>query len=188
MTKLSLIFNTCEYKKPDEGVAGAIESYFEEEKKYNETFPESKIKKPLGSSVDHIVFKYIDCWNLKFFLDRTFKSELNTKQKDFYIYISWYILVDVYIQLQDWKEKVFTGTWHEWIEYTESQYFKNALIKYLRPRYNAYLKMLPKDEVEPRNFYKSLDGRKKFTKDSGSFNLFKQEINKTFNLFKKSIN
>jgi hypothetical protein len=180
MTKLALHFYVCEYRKPDEGIAGSIESYFEEDKKYADAFPEQKIKKPLSSKVDHIVFKYIDCWKISFFVDRTFKKELSARHMALYPFVTWYSQVDVYNQLQDWKEKVFKGTWREWIDFTSSNYFENGLIRYLKPRYKLYFDMLPSTEVDARNFYKSTVGRNKFLKNSGNFTLFKQEINKVY--------
>lgn len=188
MTKLALHYYVSEYKKPDEGIAGSIESYFEEDKRYSDSFPENQIKKPLTEKVDHIVFKYIDCWRINYFLDRTFFKELTAKHKDRYQYVGWYVQVDAYNQLQDWKEKVFKGTWREWIEFISSNYFENGMIKYLKPRYSIYFDMLPKTEDDPRNFYKSTTGRNKFLKNSGSFTSFKQEINKVYQQFQRDKN
>src|SRR5690606_24513954 len=95
------------------------------------------------------------------------------------------VLVDSYNQLQDWKEKVFEGTWREWIDFTSSNYFENGLIKYLKLRYKVYFDMLPKAESDPRNFYKSTIGRNKFLKNSGNFNSLKNEINKVYGMFQK---
>src|SRR5690606_8873192 len=136
MTRLALHFYVSEYKKPDEGIAGSIVSYFEEDTKYSDSFSETQIKKPLSEKVDHIVFKYIDCWRINYFLDRTFFKELSAKHKDRYTYVGWYVQVDAYNQLQDWKEKVFKGTWREWIDFISSNYFENGMIKYLKPRYS----------------------------------------------------
>jgi hypothetical protein len=185
MTKLALHFHVAEYKKPDEGIAGSIESYFEEDKKYSDSFPEAQIKKPLTSKVDHIVFKYIDCWRINYFLDRTFYKELSVKHQELYGFVGWYVQVDAYNQLQDWKDKEFKGTWRDWIDFISSNYFENGMIKYLKPRYKIYFEMLPKQEADPRNFYKSTTGRNVFLKNSGDFISFKQEINKVYQQFKR---
>jgi hypothetical protein len=186
MTKLAMYYYVSEYKKPDEGITGSIESYFEEDKKYSDSFPETKIKKPLSEKVDHIVFKYIDCWRIKFFLDRIFLKELSAKHKERYQYVGWYVQVDAYNQLQDWKEKVFKGTWREWIDFISSNYFENGMIKYLKPRYSIYFDMLPKTEDDPRSFYISTEGRNKYLKNSGSFTTFKHEINKVYHQFQRA--
>jgi hypothetical protein len=186
MTKLAMYYYVSEYKKPDEGITGSIESYFEEDKKYSDSFPETKIKKPLSEKVDHIVFKYIDCWRIKFFLDRIFLKELSAKHKERYQYVGWYVQVDAYNQLQDWKEKVFKGTWREWIDFISSNYFENGMIKYLKPRYSIYFDMLPKTEDDPRSFYISTEGRNKYLKNSGSFTTFKHEINKVYQQFQRA--
>jgi hypothetical protein len=185
MTGLAQVFNVCEYKKPDEGVAGAIEEYFEEEKRYEDSFPESQIKKTIGNNITHIVFRYIDCWSLSFFIDREFSRELSNKHLELYKFIYWYILVDAYNQLQDWKEKVFRGTWREWIDFIESPQYKNRLIKYLKQRYIVYFNMLPTAEIDPRNFYKKTEGRNKFLKNSGKFLVFKSEMARAYELFRK---
>jgi hypothetical protein len=175
MTELALCYYVSEYKKPDEGIAGAIESFFEEDKKYSYAFPESLIKKPITNKVDHIVFKYIDSWRLYYFIDRKFFHEITIKQRELWALLYWYVLVDGYNQLQDWKEKVFSGTWREWIEFTSSNFFENGMIKYL----------LPKTETNPRNFYKNTTGRNKYLKNSGNFNQFKIEMNKVYQQYKK---
>ncbi len=185
MTKLAHIYYVCEYKKPDEGISGQIEQYFSEEKRYNDAFPANQIKKTLGINLDHIIFKYIDSWSLNFIMDRSVLHELNKKSQAFYQYIKWYVLIDLYNQLQNWKEKVFEGTWREWTEFIDSSEYLNAIIKYARYRYPIYLGMLPKSESEPRNFYKSTEGRNKFEKNYGNFNRFKGEINKAYVLFRK---
>lgn len=185
MTKLALYFYACQYKKPDEGIAGSIESFFEEDKRYNDTFPENLIKKPLSVNTEHIVFKYIDCWYINFLTSRTFSKGLNKKHLELYAYVSWYLIVDVYHQQIEWKEKYFTGTWHEWMDFLESSEYTNGILRYMKPRYVIYFSMLPKSELEPRNFYKSTEGRNKFQKNSGNNKLFKGEITKAYELFKK---
>jgi hypothetical protein len=187
MTELAHCFYVCEQKKPDEGIAGAIESYFEEDKRYSEAFPEGQIKKPISSKVDHIVFKYIDSWRLYYFIDRKFNQELSAKHQELFGFIYWYVLIDSYNQLQDWKEKVFKGTWRDWIEFISSNYFENGMIKYLKPRYKVYYDMLPKGEADPRNFYKTTTGRNKFLKNAGNYTSFKQELNKVYSLYQKSM-
>lgn len=186
MTKLALFYHVCDNKKPDEGISGQIESYFEEDKRYNDAFPENQIKRVLSKNAEHIVFKYLDCWKLYYFLDKVLYHELNKLQKEFYIYVSWYAMVDIYNQLQSWKDKFFDGTWREWMEFMESSEFDNGMVKYAKPRYVIYLNMLPSGEYEPRNFYKSTEGRKKFEKNSGNFNSFKAETNKAYLLFKRN--
>ncbi len=185
MTKLALFYHVCEYRKPDEGISGQIESYFEEDKRYNESFPENQIKKPIGKNLDHIVFNYLDSWNLNFVFDRKVQHELNKSTQEYYQYIKWYGIVDVYAQLQSWKEKVFKGTWREWVDFIDSPEFANGIIKYAKPRCVAYVNMMPKNEADPRNFYKATEGRKKFEKNSGSFLQFKTELNKAYVLFNK---
>ncbi len=185
MTKLAVNYNACYFKKPDEGIASGIESYFEEETKYKNTFPENLIKKPLSHTTDHIVFRYIECWHLMFFADRTFKKCLGKKQLELVNYVNWYLVVDVYHQQIEWREKHFKGVWQEWMEFLESPEYTNAMMKYMKPRYVIYFNMLPKTELEARNFYKSTDGRNMFLKNSGSPTQFKAEMNKAYDLFNK---
>jgi hypothetical protein len=185
MTELAHCYFVSSQKKPDEGIAGAIESYFEEDKRYSDAFPEHQIKKPITNKADHIVFKYIDSWRLYYFIDRKVYHEIPVKQKELWNYIYWYVLVDCYNQLQDWKDKHFQGSWRDWTEFILSNHFENGVIKYIKPRYKIYYEMLPKSETDPRNFYKSTTGRSKFLKNSGNATLFKTEINKVYQQFKR---
>ena len=185
MSKLPLFFNACEFKKPDEGIAGANESYFEEDKKYNDSFPEGKIQRPLLGNSNHIIFKYIDCWSLSYYIERTFRHTIAKKYADLYDFVYWYLLVDIYNQLQDWKEKHFGGSGNEWVHFIESEELYDALTRYSKPRYILYHNMLPVNEADPRSFYKHTDGRKKFLKNSGDGDLFFTEITKGYGLFKK---
>ncbi|MDT3696017.1 MAG: AIPR family protein [Ignavibacterium sp.] len=185
MTKLALYYYVCEYRKPDEGIAGEIETFFEEQKRYDDSFPASLIKKPLSKGVDHIIYNYVECWNLHFLIHRHFSWEITKKQEEYFLYVSWYLLVDIYQQIQNWKEKVYTGTGREWLEFIDSPEFRNGIIKYSKLRYNIYMKMLPKRELEPRNFYKSVEGRKKFLSNSGNINQFKSLLKKSYELFRK---
>jgi AIPR protein len=185
MTRLALYFNACHYKKPDEGIAGGIESYFEEDKRYNDTFPENLIKRPISNNTDHIVFKYIDCWYINFLTDRVFSRGLNKSHTELFRYIYWYLVADTYQQQIEWKEKHYNGTWHEWLDFLESAEYRNGILKYMKPRYVAYFSMLPKSEIDPRNFYKSTEGRNKFLKKSGNSKLFKRVVSTAYELFKK---
>ncbi|MBK8585560.1 MAG: hypothetical protein IPN88_09090 [Bacteroidetes bacterium] len=178
MTKLATYYHVCEYRKPDEGISGQIESYFEEEKRYNESFPENQIKKPIGKNLDHVVFKYLESWSLNFLFDRTVRDELNKNTIEYYSFIKWYAIVDVYNQLQNWKEKVFDGTWREWLEFLDSTEFANGVIKNILNQDVIFTLLLPKKEADPRNFYKSAEARKKFEKNSGSFPKFKLDISR----------
>jgi AIPR protein len=185
MNKLAHIYYVCEYKKPDEGISGQIESYFAEEKRYNDAFPANQIKKPLGNNLDHIIFKYIESWSLNYLLDRYVWYELNKKSQEYYQFLKWYIMIDIYNMLKNWKEKLFNGTWREWTEFIESPEHSNAITKYARFRAPTYLHFLPKSETDPRNFYKSTEGRKKFEKNSGNFSRFRSDLNTAYWLFRK---
>jgi hypothetical protein len=184
MTRAALIYHVCEYKKPDEGISGSIETYFEEEKRYEEAFPENQIKKKLSRGLDHVVFRYIESWRLKYMITKMY-GEVTYKQRDLYKLLEWYVLVDVYQQQQVWRDKFFQGTWRDWIDFIESSVYNNAVVKYAKKRFGVYEKMLPKKEVDPRNFYKALEGRRKFIKNSGNFRLFRQLSSKAYILFKK---
>ena len=185
MTKLAMCFYVCEYRKPDEGITGQIESFFEEEKRYNDSFPEKEIKKPISHDISHIVFKYLECWNLFYNIDRNLGCELTEKQGDYFKYIFWYVYVDTYQQLQNWKEKYYSGSRIEWLDFLDSPKFTNAIVKYSKNRYSAYMSMLPKRETEPRDFYRSVEGRNKFLKNSGNSIEFKKHLTKAHTLFKK---
>ncbi|OPZ91331.1 MAG: AIPR protein [Firmicutes bacterium ADurb.Bin419] len=183
MAKLAYNYHFCNYKKPDEGISGGIESYFEEEKRYEEAFPEKQIKKALPNNTDHIVFNYIESWNLRFLMDRYFYYELNKAQAEFYPFVFPYVMVDIYHQLQYWKASQYSGTWRVWLEFIDKSEYRNGIIKYAKQRYKVYMKMLPKSEVDPRNFYKTSEGRKKYLKHQGNSLLFRKEISKAFKLF-----
>lgn len=185
MTDLAQCYYVVSQKKPDEGISGGIESYFEEEKRYSASFPENEIKKTI-KNLDHIVFKYLDSWRLKYVIDKSVKNEIPLKLKELRSFIYWYVLADCYNQLQDWKEKSFKGTWRDWIDFTTSSYFENGIIKYVKQRYKVYYDMLPKSEIDPRSFYKSTNGRNKYLKNSGNFTLFKTEINQVYQQYNKS--
>ncbi len=185
MTRLALYYYVCNFKKPDEGVAGEIESFFEEDKRYNDSFPEQHIKKSIGHDINHIIFNYVECWNLYFLFRRKFSYELSDRQLEYFNYVVWYVLVDVYQQLQNWKEKYFLSGRFEWLEFIDSPEFISGIIKYSKKRYIHYISILPKRELEPRNFYKSVDARNKFIKNSGSPREFNANLNKSYSLYKK---
>jgi hypothetical protein len=184
MVKLAMYYHVCEYNKPDEGVTGNVELYFEEEKRYHESFPEKMIRRPI-ISLDHIVFKYIDCWYLYFFANRFLHDELSKKQQELFSYVMWFVLVDAYQQQKLWKERYFEEGWREWTSFIDTSEYGNAIIKYMKLRYPKYLSLIPKNEQEPRNYLKSLDARKKFLKNSGNQVAFKKELNKGIELYKK---
>ncbi len=185
MTKLALYFYICQYKKPDEGITGEIESFFEEEKRYNDSFPENEIKKYITHDANHIIYNYIESWRLYYLVYKQLPYELNNNQSEYFEYIKWYSIVDVYQQLQIWKGKYYSGSGREWLDFIDSPEFSNGIIKYSKSRYNIYMSILPKKEKDPRNYYKSVDGRNKFLKNSGNTNDFKTKINKSYELFKK---
>jgi hypothetical protein len=183
MTRLAHIFYSCHYSKPDEGVAGKVESFFGEEKKYEDSFPENLIKKTLTQKPDHIVFNYIDSWQIFYAIDRNLASMLRPNFQDVFSYVRWYISADIYQQLQRWKEQVYSGSWRDWLDFIESNEFIDGVLRYAKKRYSVYYGLIPKKEMDARNFFKSLEGRKKFTKNPGSYSAFKAEIAKVYKRF-----
>jgi hypothetical protein len=185
MDKLALYYHVMNKKRPDDGVSGEVESYFEDENKYNNCFPEDYIKKDIQHDIKHIVFNYIECWRLYFIITRELAKKLTNKQKDLSEYINWYLMVDSYQQLQAWKEKSFDNNRIEWIDFLTSSQFTDGIVKYSRERFGIYLLMLPKRETDPRKFFKSAEGRAKFLKNQGSVREFSKNMDKAYNLFRK---
>ena len=185
MVRLAMIYHVCEYRQPDKGVEGNIESYFEEEKKYNESFPEKLIKRALTNTLDHIVFKYIDSWFLFFWAHRYLNDELNKSQQELFEYLKWYVIVDTYQQLQDWKEKYFNESWREWTSFIDTKEYGNAILKYMKFQYPKYFSMIPKREQELRNYLKSSEARSKFIKVSSNQFEFKKKISVALDIYKR---
>jgi hypothetical protein len=185
MTKLALFYSVCDNKRPDEGISGQIESYFEENSKYNEVFPEKTIKHPLNNKLNNIIVRYIECWRFYHIIDRTMKAEILKEDRDLFKLVRWYCLADVYQQIQNWKEIYFKSSWREWLDFIEYPRFEEAIVKYSKKRFGVYVKFLPKGETEARNFYKSKDARQLFLADSGNSQLFNKEMQIAFTNYNK---
>jgi len=178
MRNLALRYYVCKKNAPNEGVIGNVEELFEEESKYNEIFDESAINKELSGN--HVVINYVTCWNIDQLLQKQ-KVELPNRDKEYFQYTRWFVLVDIYRKLIDWKQKKFKLGWQTWISFIESPQFEKALFDYSRHAFAKARKIIPPQE-EPRSFFKTKDAVSKFS-SKVSTTLFESKMNKALSKF-----
>ena len=158
MRNLALRYYVCKKNAPHEGVRGNVEELFEEDATYNEIFDENAINEDL--SINHIVINYVTCWNIDQILQNV-RADLPSRDKEYYQYTKWFVLVDIYRKLMDWKRKKFNFGWQSWVEFIESDLFEAAIFDYSKPVFRIGREIIPARE-EPRSFFKTKEAVNKF--------------------------
>ena len=178
MKNLALRYYVCKRYAPHEGVGGNVERLFEEDSKYDYIFNERAIKRDIAGN--HIVIKYVTAWSI----DQILKNvDLLKRDVEYFKYTKWFVLVDIYGKLMDWKKEKFDLGWQSWINFIEDSNFEKAIRDYARKACRMGREIIPAYE-EPRSFFKSVEAVKKFSSKTSKRN-FESSINKAYDKFKK---
>lgn len=176
MTNLALRYHVCKKNAPHEGVRGNVEELFEEDTKYDETFDENAIHKELSGN--HVAINYVTCWAIDQLLQ---KVVLPKRDAEYFQYTKWFVLVDTYRKLAEWKQENFNLGWQRWPNFIESDHFKKAVLDYSRPAFKIGREIIPTQE-EARSFFKTSEAVNKFSSKVSTRN-FKQVMNKALDRF-----
>ncbi len=180
MRNLALRYYICKKNAPHLGVLGQIENLFSDDSKYETIFNEEEIKKELGNY--HIVLRYITLWVIDQILQRI-KKDLPKRDQEYFQYTKFFVLVDIYTKLWNWKQKNFEFSWRDWKNFLDSDEFESLVYEYARICFRIGRKIIPKIE-EPRSFFKSKESTKKFFSKT-SIRKFNILINKRYKKFKR---
>ena len=178
MTNLALRYHVCKKNAPHEGVRGNVEELFEEDTKYDETFDENAINKELTGS--HVAINYVTCWAIDQLLQ---KVDLPKRDAEYFQYTKWFVLVDIYRKLMEWKPNNSNLGWQRWPNFIESDQFKKAVLDYSRPAFRIGREIIPAQE-EARSFFKTSEAVNKFSSKISIRN-FKTLISKALNRFQE---
>ncbi|MEM4137566.1 MAG: AIPR family protein [Candidatus Anstonellaceae archaeon] len=181
MRNLALRYYVCMKNSPHEGVGQRVEKLFEEDKKYNEIFDENAINRELDDK--HIIIKYVTCWVIDRILQKL-KLELPQIDRNYFQHTRWFVLVDNYRKLLEWKEKKFDLNWYKWIDFIESEHFRKEIFNYSYKTFRIAREIIPKRE-EPQSFFKNKEAVNKFNSKT-SIREFESYMNKALSRFKKS--
>ena len=177
---LALRYYVCKKNAPHEGVRGNIEELFEEDTKYNEIFDENAINRELNEI--HISIKYITVWNIDQILQKA-KSNLPKRDNEYFLYTKWFVLVDIYRKLIEWKQNKFDLGWQSWIEFIEHHQFEKAILSYSHHAFKIGREIIPKLE-EPKSFFRKTEAVKKFSQRMSKRN-FESLMNKAYEGFRR---
>jgi hypothetical protein len=178
MRNLAMRYYVCKKNVPHEGVRGNVEELFEENVKYNETFDENAINRELCGN--HVGLSYVTCWNIDQILQ---KVQLPQRDEKYSQYTKWFVLVDSFRKLNDWKQKKFNLGWQMWINFIESYQFEKAVSDYSHLAFRVGREMVPARE-EARSFFKTKDAVNKF-RSRMSIRNFESKMNKALNKFRQ---
>ncbi|MEM2111685.1 MAG: AIPR family protein, partial [Candidatus Bathyarchaeia archaeon] len=174
MRNLALRYYVCKRNAPHEGVRGNVEGLFEEEAKYNEIFDENAINRDL--SANHISISYVTIWNIDQLLNRV---ELNKMDREYFQYTRWFVLVDIYRKLIEWKRRIFDLGWKSWIDFLESHEFEKAISDYSKYAFEEAIKIIPSTE-EPRSFFRTKEASIKYLPNGQRFNVIMNQAYRKF--------
>lgn len=180
MRNLALRYYVCKKNAPHEGVRGNLEELFEEDTKYDYIFNEKAINRELASN--HIIINYVTAWGIDQILK---KVDILKRDAEYFQYTKWFVLVDVYNKLMDWKQKKFGLGWQGWINFIENPQFEKGVSDYARKAFKTGREIIPAYE-EPRAFFKSKDAVRKFSSKTSKRN-FESLINKAYNIVKDDL-
>ena len=173
MRNLAIRYYVCKKIAPHEGVKGNVEELFEEDSKYDYIFNEKAINRDMANN--HIIINYVTTWAIDQILK---KVNMPKKDKEYSQYTKWFVLVDVYNKLIEWKQKKFELGWRSWINFIETSQFEKAISDYARRGFRTGREIIPTYE-EPRAFFKSKDTWRKFSSKRGKRD-FETLINKAY--------
>ena len=112
---------------------------------------------PLGLmfflTVGHVVLSHVTVWAI----DQLLRSiELPQRDAEYWQYSRWFVLVDVYRKLSDWKQNRFTLPWQQWIGFLSSYRFETAVTNYSRVIARTAREMIPQRE-DARDFFRKAE-------------------------------
>jgi len=183
MRDLALRYYVCKRNVPHEGVSGKVEELFEEESKYNEIFDENAINKEMFN--DHIIIRYVTCWRIDQII-KNMKKELPKRDRELFNYTKWFVLVDIYNKVMEWKQKKFNFGWRTWIDFLQDPYFESAIREYSRYAFRVGSEIVPLSQ-EPRSFFKTKEATNRFNKRIGGGKNFEVRMNKVLNWFQRGM-
>ena len=178
MRNLALPYYVCKKNMPHEGVRRNVEELFEEQNKYDEVFNESAINQEL--KFNHVALNYVTVWTIDQLLGRV---ELPNRDWEYWKYTRWFVLVDVYRKLIDWRQSRFGLSWRDWVEFLNSDYFEKVVIKYGQAMFKAAREMIPKQE-EALAFFRKAETVAKFAGRS-RIRLFEALMKKAYARFEE---
>ena len=177
MTNLALRYYLCKKNTPHLGIKGKIDELFGEDNKYNYIFNETSIKSRLNDH--HVIIEYITVW----VIDQVITNDVTLKKKisEFKRYTKWYVLVDIYWKLKDWKENHFDKGRITWINFLNSYNFKKGISSYAKLAFERGFDILPED-VDAREYFSKKETTILFRKKS-NIRKFNKYLNNAFSEF-----
>lgn len=187
MKNLALRYYVCKRSLPHAGIIGQTDELFEQKNTYRDLFPEDPIERDLNS-VNHIAFNYLVAWRLSELLDRLAKQ---LPRRDFGLsdYTSYFVLVDCYHKLMDWRAMSFKMSgWRNWKDFLHSPEFEEGLWQYSRHSYSVASSILPRTleaRQDPRKFYRTEDATTKFLPKVAAVRQFNSAMNPAYRDFER---
>jgi len=181
MRNLALIYYVCKRNAPHEGGRGNVEELFDENDKYNGIFDENAINRELSGN--HIVINYITAWNLFQIIEKKAWNEIPNRDKEPYPYTKWFVLVDIYTKLSEWKRKKFKLGWRSWVKFLEVPEFERSIIEYSIPCFRIGRKIIPRLE-KPSDFLRRRESVTKFSRKT-STHKFEFLMNRAYGRFRR---
>lgn len=188
MRDLALKYYVCKKNYPNEGVRNAIEELFSEDSKYNEIFNESEINKDVYNN--HIVIKYITCWNIDQILNKDVKGELRERDKKYFKYLKWFVLADIYSKIDDWKKTRSNISWMSWCNFVRKSWqFRELISKYSRQySFKTGREIIPSDVEEPKKFFRTLEAVRTFNSKMNKYNTrFDSSMRQLFDKYERDL-
>jgi len=180
MRNLALRYYVCEKTVPHEGVRGNVEELFEEDSKYDYVFNEKAINRDMANN--HIIINYVTTWAIDQILK---KVDMPKRDEEFFPYTKWFVLVDMYNKLMEWKQKKFELGWQSWINFIEKPQFEKGISDYAHKAFRIGREIIPAYE-EAKGFFRSKDAVRKFSSKTGKRN-FESSINKAYTISKDDL-
>lgn len=160
MRKLALFYQACKQKSPHSAVTGNVQEIFSTSQ-YDVVFPEDEINKSLDEfGVNHVVFNYVTAWNAYYIVTQV-KNSLPKRDKKFATYTKYFVLVDLYQKLQEWKKLSGLRDWREWKKLLESNSLRDQIWDYCKNAFTTANDMIPNDE-EPRDYLKKTNATRDY--------------------------
>lgn len=162
MWKLAPLYYCCKKHSPHSTVAIYVQELFREETRYSTIFDEAQINREI--TAQHIVPKYITVWRLSRVLQSR-RNDLPERDKEYFQYTKFFVLVDLYEKLMRWKSKKFRLSWKSWVEFVDSTEFEKEIWAYARFAFRVSSGIIPKTG-ETRRFFRSRKATEKFDRQT----------------------
>ncbi|MCL4447050.1 MAG: AIPR family protein [Candidatus Thermoplasmatota archaeon] len=117
MKRLGLLYLVCKHHLPHEGVRGNVEEVFSEPDRYEDAFPEEKIKQEI--SKDHPVIDYITTWRSYNVVNKIGKKSV--RYKELLRYSQHFVSAYLYEALDECKTKAGALDLKLWIKFLGSE-------------------------------------------------------------------